>query len=104
MALIAYDNVDAAVFSETRHLGDDALENWRAAIVRHLDPRPGMRVLDLVVAFLRGDAASVGAHSAAADHRRGVRGGCRPAARGGRERERPGGRCSLIDQSGVMDV
>lgn len=47
MALIAYDSVDAAAFEATRHLRDDALGSWRAAISRYLDPRPGMRLLDL---------------------------------------------------------
>jgi len=47
MALIAYDNADAAAFQATRQLGDDALGAWREAITRHLDPRPGMRLLDL---------------------------------------------------------
>jgi SAM-dependent methyltransferase len=47
MALIAYDNADAAAFEATRHLADDALGAWREAITRHLDPRPGMRLLDL---------------------------------------------------------
>ncbi|GGQ48579.1 class I SAM-dependent methyltransferase [Couchioplanes azureus] len=47
MALIAYDSTDAAAFEATRHLSDDALAAWRAAIGRHLDPRPGMRLLDL---------------------------------------------------------
>ncbi|MFI5931871.1 class I SAM-dependent methyltransferase [Actinoplanes sp. NPDC051494] len=47
MALIAYDESDAAAFEATRHLDDDALGVWRDAITRHLDPRPGMRLLDL---------------------------------------------------------
>ncbi|WP_221329705.1 class I SAM-dependent methyltransferase [Actinoplanes sp. L3-i22] len=47
MALIAYDRADAAAFQATRHLGGDALAAWRDAITRHLDPRPGMRLLDL---------------------------------------------------------
>lgn len=47
MALIAYDGADAAAFEATRHLGEESLRNWRAAITRHLDPSPGMRVLDL---------------------------------------------------------
>ncbi|MGX6608493.1 class I SAM-dependent methyltransferase [Micromonosporaceae bacterium Da 78-11] len=47
MALIAYDPVDAAAFSATRHLDDDALDNWREAIVQYVDPRPGSRLLDL---------------------------------------------------------
>ncbi|WP_189330365.1 class I SAM-dependent methyltransferase [Actinoplanes ianthinogenes] len=47
MGLIAYDDADAAAFQATRHLPADALAPWRAAITRHLDPRPGMRLLDL---------------------------------------------------------
>ncbi|WP_328424823.1 methyltransferase domain-containing protein [Micromonospora sp. NBC_00389] len=47
MALIAYDNVDAAAFEETRHLRDDDLATWRAAIGRHFEPCPGARLLDL---------------------------------------------------------
>ncbi|MEU7823236.1 methyltransferase domain-containing protein [Catellatospora sp. NPDC049133] len=47
MARIAYDNEDAAAFEASRHLIDAELVAWREAISRHLDPRPGMRVLDL---------------------------------------------------------
>ncbi|MCW2143175.1 Methyltransferase domain-containing protein [Actinoplanes cyaneus] len=47
MALIAYDRSDASAFAATRHLGGDALNPWREAITRHLQPRPGMRLLDL---------------------------------------------------------
>jgi SAM-dependent methyltransferase len=47
MALIAYDEADAAAFEATRQLGDDALGAWRAAIIRYVDPRPGMCLLDL---------------------------------------------------------
>ena len=47
MARIAYDHAGAAAFEATRHLSDDGLAAWREAVIRHLDPRPGMRVLDL---------------------------------------------------------
>ncbi|WBB78050.1 methyltransferase domain-containing protein [Micromonospora sp. WMMD882] len=47
MARIAYDDTDAAAFEATRHLADDGLSAWREAVARHLDPRPGVRVLDL---------------------------------------------------------
>ncbi|AEV84827.1 type 11 methyltransferase [Actinoplanes sp. SE50] len=47
MALIAYDNEQAAAFEETRHLQDDDLATWRAAIGRHFEPRSGARLLDL---------------------------------------------------------
>jgi ubiquinone/menaquinone biosynthesis C-methylase UbiE len=47
MARIAYDHADAAAFEATRHLTDDGLAGWRAAVTRHLDPRPGLRLLDL---------------------------------------------------------
>jgi SAM-dependent methyltransferase len=47
MALIAYDQSDAAAFAATRHLAGDGLAPWRDAILRHLDPRTGRRLLDL---------------------------------------------------------
>ncbi|WP_431934279.1 class I SAM-dependent methyltransferase [Micromonospora sp. RP3T] len=47
MARIAYDDTDAAAFAATRHLTDDGLTAWRQAGARHLDPTPGMRLLDL---------------------------------------------------------
>jgi ubiquinone/menaquinone biosynthesis C-methylase UbiE len=47
MARIAYDVVDAEAFAATRHLVDGGLTAWRTAVARHLDPCPGMRVLDL---------------------------------------------------------
>ncbi|BBH69881.1 hypothetical protein ACTI_65660 [Actinoplanes sp. OR16] len=47
MALIAYDGPDAAAFAATRHLADDDLATWRAAVGRYLTVRPGMRLLDL---------------------------------------------------------
>jgi hypothetical protein len=47
MARIAYDSGDAAAFAETRHLADEGLASWRAAIARYLTPRPGIRLLDL---------------------------------------------------------
>jgi ubiquinone/menaquinone biosynthesis C-methylase UbiE len=47
MARIAYDSRDAAAFAATRHLADDALAQWRAAVFRYLAPRPGIRLLDL---------------------------------------------------------
>ncbi len=47
MARIAYDHADAAAFQATRHLTDDGLTEWRAAVTRHLRPLPGMRLLDL---------------------------------------------------------
>ncbi|MDR7276341.1 class I SAM-dependent methyltransferase [Catenuloplanes atrovinosus] len=47
MALIAYDSADAAAFEANRHLRDDDLATWRAAIGRYLRPQPGMRLLDL---------------------------------------------------------
>jgi SAM-dependent methyltransferase len=47
MALISYDSVDAAAFEADRHLSADALGGWRDAIGRHVDPRPGARILDL---------------------------------------------------------
>ncbi|HEU4426621.1 MAG TPA: methyltransferase domain-containing protein [Pilimelia sp.] len=47
MARIAYDIAAAAAFEATRHLADDGLTAWRRAVSRHLDPRPGTRLLDL---------------------------------------------------------
>ena len=47
MARIAYHDADAEAFAETRHLTDDGLTAWRAAVARHLTPRSGMRLLDL---------------------------------------------------------
>jgi ubiquinone/menaquinone biosynthesis C-methylase UbiE len=47
MARIAYDEGDAAAFEANRHLSDDGLAAWQEAIARHLDPRPGRRLLDL---------------------------------------------------------
>ncbi|HWS33589.1 MAG TPA: class I SAM-dependent methyltransferase [Actinoplanes sp.] len=45
MAMIAYDEVDAAAFAAGRHLDDDGLAGWRAAVERFV--RPGARILDL---------------------------------------------------------
>jgi SAM-dependent methyltransferase len=47
MARIAYDSTDAAAFAATRHLAAEGLSAWRAAVARHLAPRPGTRLLDL---------------------------------------------------------
>lgn len=47
MARIDYSDAAAAAFQAARELPPDALSEWRAAISRHLAPRPGMRVLDL---------------------------------------------------------
>lgn len=45
MAMIAYDEVDAAAFAAGRHLDGDGLAGWRAAVERFV--RPGCRILDL---------------------------------------------------------
>ncbi|MFJ6950996.1 methyltransferase domain-containing protein, partial [Micromonospora aurantiaca (nom. illeg.)] len=47
MARIAYHDADAEAFAATRHLTDDGLTAWRAAVARQLVPRPGLRLLDL---------------------------------------------------------
>jgi SAM-dependent methyltransferase len=47
MARIAYNDHDAAAFEATRHLPDQGLAAWRTAVAKHLDPRPGTRLLDL---------------------------------------------------------
>ncbi len=47
MGRIAYDSNDAAAFEETRHIADHGLGAWREAVTRHLNPVPGLRLLDL---------------------------------------------------------
>jgi SAM-dependent methyltransferase len=47
MREVRYDEAAAAAFQAHRELPPDALAEWRAAIARHLTPRPGMRVLDV---------------------------------------------------------
>jgi SAM-dependent methyltransferase len=47
MARIQYNAAAASAFHASRELPADALSEWKAAINRHLTPRPGMRVLDL---------------------------------------------------------
>jgi ubiquinone/menaquinone biosynthesis C-methylase UbiE len=47
MARIAYNSHAAAAFEATRHLPDEGLAGWHAAVTRHLNPRPGTRLLDL---------------------------------------------------------
>jgi ubiquinone/menaquinone biosynthesis C-methylase UbiE len=47
MARIAYDDLDAAAFVANRHVDDDGLTAWREAVARHLNPKPGLRLLDL---------------------------------------------------------
>jgi len=46
MARIDYGEAAAAAFQASRELPPDALSEWRAAIARHLAPRPGQRVID----------------------------------------------------------
>jgi SAM-dependent methyltransferase len=47
MARIAYDSRDAAAFEANRHIPEEGLVAWRDAVARHLDPRPGILLLDL---------------------------------------------------------
>lgn len=47
MARIDYDERAAAAFQAGRQLPPAGLGGWRAAITRHLVPRPVMRLLDL---------------------------------------------------------
>jgi ubiquinone/menaquinone biosynthesis C-methylase UbiE len=47
VARIAYDNDTAAAFKAVREVPPDGLEQWRDAIRRHLDPRPGMTLVDI---------------------------------------------------------
>ncbi|WP_091107229.1 class I SAM-dependent methyltransferase [Micromonospora citrea] len=47
MALISYDDADAAAFAAGRELARSGLDRWRHAIGQHLRPRAGTTVLDL---------------------------------------------------------
>ncbi|MCM0677496.1 methyltransferase domain-containing protein [Micromonospora phytophila] len=47
MALISYDDTDAAAFAATRELPRAGLGNWRHAVQQHLRPGTGTRLLDL---------------------------------------------------------
>jgi SAM-dependent methyltransferase len=47
MARIEYDDAAAAAFQASRHLPTAGLGRWRRAVARYLQPRPGMRLLDL---------------------------------------------------------
>jgi ubiquinone/menaquinone biosynthesis C-methylase UbiE len=42
-----YDAGRASAFQETRELPRQGLRVWRAAVKRHLQPRPGMIVVDI---------------------------------------------------------
>ena len=47
MARITYDDGTAAAFKAVREVPRDGLGHWRDAIRRHLDPMPGMTVVDI---------------------------------------------------------
>ncbi|SCL34646.1 Methyltransferase domain-containing protein [Micromonospora nigra] len=47
VALIPFDDTDAAAFAATRELPRAGLERWRYAVQQHLRPRSGHTVLDL---------------------------------------------------------
>ncbi|MEU7998201.1 methyltransferase domain-containing protein [Micromonospora sp. NPDC049060] len=47
MALISYDDADAAAFAATRELPRSGLDRWRHAVQQHLRPRTGTTLLDL---------------------------------------------------------
>ncbi|MEH1102190.1 class I SAM-dependent methyltransferase [Micromonospora sp. CPCC 205561] len=47
MALISYDDTDAAAFAGTREVPRGGLERWRHAVQQHLRPRTGSTVLDV---------------------------------------------------------
>jgi SAM-dependent methyltransferase len=47
MALIAYNDDDAAAFEATRRIPDDGLTAWKAAVAKYLNPGSGTRLLDL---------------------------------------------------------
>ena len=46
MARTDYDKATAAAFKTVREVPREGLEDWRAAVRRHLDPAPGMTLLD----------------------------------------------------------
>lgn len=47
MALNTYDEQTAAAYKAVREIPREGLEDWRAAIQRHLRPAPGMTVADI---------------------------------------------------------
>jgi SAM-dependent methyltransferase len=47
MARIDYDHSTAAAFRQAREIPRAGLQGWRRAIAGHLQPQPGMRVLDV---------------------------------------------------------
>jgi len=47
MTRVDYDETAAAAFADCRQILQAGLDHWRAAITRHLAPRPGLRMLDL---------------------------------------------------------
>jgi len=47
MARITYDDETAAAFKAVREVPRDGLGHWRDAIRRHLNPMPGMIVVDV---------------------------------------------------------
>jgi SAM-dependent methyltransferase len=47
MARMAYDDRDAAAFEAGRHIAEEGLADWRAAVARHLGAGSGRRLLDL---------------------------------------------------------
>jgi len=47
MPRITYDEQTAAAFKAVREVPRDGLEQWRDAIRRHLNPMPGMTVVDI---------------------------------------------------------
>jgi SAM-dependent methyltransferase len=47
MARISYDDVTATAYKQVREVPRAGLDSWRDAIGRHLQPSPGMTVLDI---------------------------------------------------------
>jgi len=47
MARIDYDDHTAAAFKRVREVPREGLDQWRAALSRHLNPWPGMTLLDI---------------------------------------------------------
>lgn len=47
MARISYDDETAAAYKAVREIPRDGLSEWREAIRRHLDPSPGLTLVDI---------------------------------------------------------
>lgn len=47
MARISYDDQTATAYKAVREVPRDGLDAWREAVRRHLEPAPGMTVVDI---------------------------------------------------------